>query len=144
MNTLYGMGMSVSYDRVLEIENSLATAVCKRFEEENLVCPANFRKGLTTISALDNLDHNPSATSAQGSFHGTGISIFQLPSHTYSGIVRDPIVIDWSSLRVSGALASGHNKTSQHQRDLVGHNMTRVGNQYGRSFLRLRGLVKSS
>ena len=99
VNTLYGMGMSVSYDRVLEIENSLATAVCKCFEEENLVCPANLRKGLTTIGALDNLDHNPSATSAQGSFHGTGISIFQLPSHTYSGIVRDPIVIDWSSLR---------------------------------------------
>ena len=56
MNTLYGMGMSVSYDRVLEIENSLATAVCKRFEKENLVCPANLRKGLTTIGALDNLD----------------------------------------------------------------------------------------
>ena len=44
------MGVSVSYDRVLEIENSLATAVCKRFEEENLVCPANLRKGLVTVA----------------------------------------------------------------------------------------------
>ena len=44
MNTLYRMGISVSYDQVLEIENSLARAVCKRFEEEGLVCPANLCK----------------------------------------------------------------------------------------------------
>ena len=31
---------------------------------------------------------------AQGSFHGTGISIFQLPSHDHSGIVRDHKVIE--------------------------------------------------
>ena len=31
---------------------------------------------------------------AQGSFYGTGISIFQLPSHDHSGIVRDPKVIE--------------------------------------------------
>lgn len=94
VNTLYRMGMSVSYDRVLEIENSLATAVCKRFEKESLVCPANLRNGLVTVGALDNIDYNPSSTTAQGSFHGTGISIFQLPSHDHSGIVRDPIVIE--------------------------------------------------
>ncbi len=53
------------------------------------------------MGALDNIDYiyNPSATTAQGSFHGTGISIFQLPSHNYSGIVRDPIVIEGSPLR---------------------------------------------
>ena len=96
VNTLHRMGVSVSYDRVLEIENSLATAVCKCFEEENLVCPANLRKGLITVGALDNIDYNPSATTTKGSFHGTGISIFQLPSH---GIVRDPIVIEESPSR---------------------------------------------
>ena len=30
------------------------------------------RKGLFTVGALDNLDHNPSATTSQSSFHGTG------------------------------------------------------------------------
>ena len=39
------------------------------------------------------------ATTAKGSFHGTGISIFQLPSHSNSGIVRDPIVIEESPSR---------------------------------------------
>ena len=32
-----------------------------------------------TTSAVDNIDHDPTATSAQGSFHGTGISLFQHP-----------------------------------------------------------------
>ena len=60
MNTLYRMGISVSYDQVLEIENSLARAVCKRFEEEGLVCPANLCECLITVGALDNTDYNPS------------------------------------------------------------------------------------
>ncbi|KAL9954025.1 hypothetical protein ACROYT_G041513 [Oculina patagonica] len=32
-----------------------------------------------TVGAIDNIDHNPSSTTAQGSFHGTGISLFQFP-----------------------------------------------------------------
>ena len=53
MNNLYRIGVSVSYDRVLEIESSIATAVCKRFEEENLVCLSNLQHGLVTVGALD-------------------------------------------------------------------------------------------
>ena len=89
MNNLYRMGVSVSYDRVLEIESSIATAVCKRVEEENLVCPANLRNGLVTVGALDNIDYNPSSTTAQCSFHGTGISIFQLPIATATVVLSE-------------------------------------------------------
>ena len=52
------------------------------------------RKGLFTAGALDNLDHNPSSTTAQGSFHGTAISVFQFPSSRNSGISREPILIN--------------------------------------------------
>lgn len=62
--------MSVSYDRVLRL-------LCALYEEENVVCPPSLRHGLFTTAAVDNIDHNPSATSAVGSFHGTGISLFQ-------------------------------------------------------------------
>ena len=41
---------------------------------------------------------NPSSNTAQGSFHGTGISIFQLPSHSNSGIVRNSIIIEGAPL----------------------------------------------
>jgi len=67
----------VSYDRILQLESQLATAICENFQEKSVVVPANLQRGLFTVGALDNLDHNPSSTTAKGSFHGTGISLFQ-------------------------------------------------------------------
>lgn len=53
-----------------------------------VVCPPQLNKGLFTVGALDNLDHNPSSTTAQSSFHGTGISISQFPTSTNPGEER--------------------------------------------------------
>ena len=39
--------------------------------------PSQVRHGIFTVGALDNLDHNPSSTTANDAFHGTGISLFQ-------------------------------------------------------------------
>ncbi len=75
---LHAMGLSVSYDWIMQLENQLATTVCEDKEKKGVVCPAQLRKLLFTVGALDNLDHNPSNTTAQGSFHGTGISLFQV------------------------------------------------------------------
>ena len=69
---LYVLGLSVSYNQVLQIEKQLAFAVCEDFRKKGVVCPAQLRKGLFTVAVLDNLDHNPSSTTAKGSFHGTG------------------------------------------------------------------------
>ena len=80
VDELYNLGLSISYDRVLEIENGLCVAECKRFSEEGLVCPPNLATGVFTTSAYDNLDHNPTATTSTESFHGTDISMFQHPS----------------------------------------------------------------
>ena len=94
VNSLYKLEVSISYNRVNELENLLANAVCERFEEEGLVCPGNLRIGLFTVGVLDNIDHNPSSTSAQGSFHGTGISVFQFPTSTNPGVSRPPIIVN--------------------------------------------------
>ena len=99
MNNLYRMGVSVSYDRVLEIEVLLPLLSAKGLKKENLVCPANLRHCLVTVGALDNIDYNSTSTTAQGSFHRTGINIFQLPSHSNSGIVRNPIIIEGAPLK---------------------------------------------
>ena len=88
---LYQLGLSVSYDRILEIEDWLATSVSERFEEDNCVCPANLRTGLFSVAALDNIDHNPSSTTASSSFHGTSISIFQFPTQDKPGDCRPPL-----------------------------------------------------
>ena len=88
------LGISISYKRVIELEELLANAVCTRFESDGIVCPTNLHRGLFTVGALDNIDHNPSSTSAQGSFHGTGISVFQFPSSSSHGMTREPLQIN--------------------------------------------------
>ena len=90
---LYQLGWSVSYDRVMEIQDWLATALTERFEQDGCVAPVCLRKGIFSIGALDNIDHNPSSTTATSSFHGTGISIFQLPTQSNPGESRLPLKI---------------------------------------------------
>ncbi len=87
------MGISVSYDRVMQIEEWNATAVRERFEDDGVVAPTILRKGLFTVGAHDNLDHNPSATTATTSCHGIGISTFQFPSSREPGGIREPVTL---------------------------------------------------
>ena len=55
------------------------------------MCPANLRKGLLSVAALDNIDHNLSSTTASSSFHGTSISIFQFQTQDKPGDCRPPL-----------------------------------------------------
>ena len=56
---LHELGFSISYDRVLQLESKLATAVCDDIDKKGIVCPTQLRKGLFSVGALDNLDHTP-------------------------------------------------------------------------------------
>ena len=75
---LHSLGLSISYDRNLQLENQLATAVYQDTGKNGIVCPTQLHKGLFTLGALDNLDHDSSSTTAKGSFHGTSISAISL------------------------------------------------------------------
>ena len=88
---LHSLGLSVNYKRVLQIEKNLAHSVTEKYHTDGIVCPMNLRKGLYTAGAIDNLDHNPSSQTAKGSFHGTGISIFQAVTETNHGESRGNI-----------------------------------------------------
>ncbi|CAB4017250.1 Hypothetical predicted protein [Paramuricea clavata] len=63
--------------RVMSISADAANSVWHRFEQDGLVCPPKQRRDLFCTAALDNIDHNPSATTAKDSFHGTAISVVQ-------------------------------------------------------------------
>ena len=90
---MYQMGISVSYDRIMEIEDWLAKSLCSRFKEDGCVSPACLRKGIFSVGALDNIDHNTSSTTSVSSFHGTGISVFQFPTESVPGEIRPPLVV---------------------------------------------------
>ena len=51
--------------------------VSKYYNEIGVVCPPQLRTGLFVTAAADNIDFNPSSSTSVGSFHGTGLSLFQ-------------------------------------------------------------------
>ena len=78
-------GLSICYDRVLEVENELATAVCQDIETKGAVVPAQFRKGLFAIGALNN--NNQALLPKVPSMVPPLVS-FSLPLHVRWGICR--------------------------------------------------------
>ena len=78
-------GISISYDRVLEISAQLEDTTVSKYVENGVVCPQVLQKVLFTTSAMDNIDHNPTATTATTSFHGTSVSVFQHPTKEDKG-----------------------------------------------------------
>ena len=91
VSELCHLGLSVSYDRILELENEIATSLCNSINEIGLVCTHQLHHGLFTVGSLDNLDHNSSSTTSKESFHGTGISHFQFPIICNEGIHQTPM-----------------------------------------------------
>ena len=63
------------------------------------MCPAFTRKGLFTTAVMNNIDHNPTATTATTSFHGTSISLFQHLSTDNDGEKRESIRIKDSKIK---------------------------------------------
>ena len=83
---LYELGLSVSYNLVLGISTELGNKICHHYKVANAVCPPELNGGLFTNAAVDNIDHNPSSTSAHDAFHGTALSLFQHPNKDNSGV----------------------------------------------------------
>ena len=88
IDTLFDLGLSISYDRVMELSTAMANHVCEQYHRNKVVCPLNLLRGSFTTAAIHNIDHNPSSTSTTEYFHGTGISLFHHPSPSNHGIDR--------------------------------------------------------
>ena len=84
---------------MLAISAQLGDAAVSRFQEDGVVCPPVLRKRLFTTAAIDNIDHNPTATTATTSFHGTSISLFQHPTTVNKGEKLEPIKIRDQSVK---------------------------------------------
>ena len=94
IDTFYRLGMCISYDRMLAISTETTNSVIARYEKDGVVCPSKLRFGVFTTAAVDNLDHNPSATTSQDSFHGTAISLVQHPTADKPGTERPADMFD--------------------------------------------------
>ncbi|VDH99471.1 Hypothetical predicted protein [Mytilus galloprovincialis] len=94
IHKMYFLGLSLSYDRIMNLSTALGNSICEAFNIENVVCPAKLRSGVFTTAAVNNIYHNPSSTTAKGSLHGTVISLFQHPVPGNVGVERLTIPID--------------------------------------------------
>ena len=83
------MGLSISYKRVLEISTEMKNQILQQFHRDQVVCPTQLRSNVFTTAAVDNIDHNPSSTTAKDSFHGTAISLTQHPCFVGDGTERN-------------------------------------------------------
>ena len=101
VDKLYNLGLSISYDRVLELSTDMGNSVCAHFESEGVICPPKLLKGVFTTAAVDNIDHSQSSVTAQGAFHGTGISLFQHPTSYAPGEEREMVSIDNQPLKTN-------------------------------------------
>ena len=80
IDKLHNLGLCISYKRLMEIQNKIANSVCTKYLHDEVVCPPQLSNAVFTCSAVDNIDHNPSSTTAVDSFHGTAISLVQFPN----------------------------------------------------------------
>jgi hypothetical protein len=79
VDTFHKMGLCISYGRLLSLSADVVNAVLATYEASGLVCPPKLIKNVFLTGQVDNIDHNPSSTTAKSSFHGTGISMIQHP-----------------------------------------------------------------
>ena len=104
VDTMYQLGLSISYSRVLDISSELGNKICHHYHALNVVCPPELKCGLFTTAAVDNIDHNPSFTSAHDAFHGTAQSLFQLhPNKDNTGVPQR--VVTLSETTTKGPIA---------------------------------------
>ena len=74
------------YSRVIELSTKMGKKVLSHYAKQRLVFPPSLKFNLFTTGAFDNIDHNPSSTIAEDSFHGTGISLFQHKACEHDGL----------------------------------------------------------
>ena len=75
IDTLSGLGLAVSKERLLQISTSLGNSSIDTFERDGVVVPVSLEKGLFCTSEIDNIDVDPRSAHAKSTLHGIAASI---------------------------------------------------------------------
>ena len=78
VNTLSGLKLSISYEKVLQIETDIANAVAVSAENNGgIYVPPNIISSVPIHFAIDNTDFSNDTPDGKNEFHGTGQIVFQ-------------------------------------------------------------------
>ena len=89
ISTFHALGISVSYDRVMDVRRGLALSVSRRFAEDGVVVPSNIKRGVFTTGGVDNIDE-----SGRIELHGTAISLTNHLTRDNMGVATTPLTMD--------------------------------------------------
>ena len=90
IDTLSSMGLSISYNRVYEIQTTLTKQICYKYQTDQLVRPPTLVDNTFTT-----VDHNATLNSASNHFHGTSMSLFQHEDVTKMCLSFEILYVTW-------------------------------------------------
>ena len=90
ITTLAKNGITLSYHRLLEFTSELSSVMTELFSRSgDRVLPSKLRTGVFTVFIDDNLDQSSSSSTAVKHFHGSSITVLQLPDAENLGQSRE-------------------------------------------------------
>ncbi len=93
IDDMHQRGMCISYDRLRVLSTDIANSIIGHWEQVGVVVPPQAVKDVFTTGGFDNIDYNPSSTTAKSALHGTCISIHQhFSSNTQQVVNLDDIL----------------------------------------------------
>ena len=75
ITSFHEMGISSSYDRVLEFTKEIGDKLDTQFETHGVFVPGDLKKGLFTTTAKNNVDSNASSSTGSRHYHGTSTPV---------------------------------------------------------------------
>ena len=93
------LGLSISYNRVDEIQSAITDQARQEYQTKGLVRPIQLADSVFTTVTIDNVDHNASSSTSKNHFYGKSISFFQ---HLDLPAANHQILFDLSSKALGG------------------------------------------
>ena len=89
INCLYDIGLTISYDKVMKIENGLGNAVLENIESNGgTFIPSTLEIGKPLHFAIDNIDFKNDTANGKSEFHGTTLVAFQTKSDKKNELLK--------------------------------------------------------
>ena len=81
VDNLASKGLSINYERILDIRRAISNQVCDEYQEVGVVYPSQLQDNTFTTAAIDNLDHN--LTSSTAPFMALQYPYFSIHKHPF-------------------------------------------------------------
>ena len=101
IDSLFSLGVCLSYNRVLEITKDIGLKELQKYEINGCFIPDNVKLHTHTTIAKDNIDLNSQSTIIKSHFHGISMSVLQFPTLLNPGISQQHNLAEESDIHTT-------------------------------------------